>query len=967
MTSRRTNTLFWERFTGGFPIRATAVMLVAALAVVGCGREGAISRSLERIDYDSLPAGAGRPAKPDDRLHAAATELRDLLTIQRRRDLSASQAKAARTARASIELELRALHRQFHSDRSKLERLKAGTALSRLDAIEAKAAPLERALRAALAQVPATGERAAGSAARAAKVLAELSPSKSSQPLSSNLGFGIRNAEPRQVSLSAGITPAYAAPVAADTPSDLPRVPEDADLASMAETAVTPAVHQLAEQLAHDPVKIYDYVRNSIKYEPYYGIRKGADETLVERAGSDADQAALLIALLRDSGIHARFVQGVAELPANTAAAWVGVDVAAGERPEAAPEILWAGGIPTTTIRSNGQLTKVRFMHVWAEAYVSDDAYRGVDEALGGRRWHALDPSVKAVHFTPPATDLHELLDPSVRSWIQELEDDSDIIGEHGVIAPPSAEAEAQTAQLFQDVRQKLEQASGENATVADVLGSRDSAVTHVPYLPSSTPFKALSVSGEYRAVPNVLQASVTLAVSGADPLSAPNPDPDGLDEGFTFTAPTRELATKRVTVTYAPATADDAEIIDAYHGLLNAPTYAAALVPILRVDGHVVARGHRAVSTGYAQNFRITYRSPGLAADSVENPLYVGGISAFSLDVGFASSTRTGQRAAAWQAAGRAITKDNVLTDAIAGEAMSILGHAYFTRNDALNVMLAQAADVHQQRSLSGLLVATDVTPTYLASFPVGAKLTGMVMDVDQDVQAVVGLNDTTGAPSRYMSASGINSSASEGLVFEKAFRQTSVSTAKVMDVAAQQRVPLFAITQDNAANLLPQLTVSQEARAEIAAAVARPGVRVVVPRDTVTIGGWSGSGYIVSNGDATDYRIMGGASGGFTRFLSPSYWAETLGAPEWLQTTLACGTTLWHSLALSRAIWTADMVWALLFVWLEGAIAPLLLTGLGVALVTAIFLILFYKWVVYHATSALEGGETCREGTAG
>lgn len=96
-------------------------------------------------------------------------------------------------------------------------------------------------------------------------------------------------------------------------------------------------------------------------------------------------------------------------------------------------------------------------------------------------------------------------------------------------------------------------------------------------------------------------------------------------------------------------------------------------------------------------------------------------------------------------------------------------------------------------------------------------------------------------------------------------------------------------------------------------------------------------------------------------------SPWAETLGAPEWLQTTIACGETLEHALALGNAIWTADMAWALLFVWLEAAIAPLLLTGLGLALVTAIFLILFYKWVLYHATSALEAGASCREGIEG
>src|SRR5207302_9631622 len=143
-------------------------------------------------------------------------------------------------------------------------------------------------------------------------------------------------------------TPAYNAPTPTETPSALPRTPDQADLDQTPETKVTPAVHALAQQLNGDPVKIYEYVRNNIRYEPYWGIRKGADQTLAEKSGSDADQAALLIALLRDSGINARFVQGTAELPAAKAANWLGVDPSAGQRADSAPDILASGGIPTT-------------------------------------------------------------------------------------------------------------------------------------------------------------------------------------------------------------------------------------------------------------------------------------------------------------------------------------------------------------------------------------------------------------------------------------------------------------------------------------------------------------------------------------------------------------------------------------------------------------------------------------------
>lgn len=65
---------------------------------------------------------------------------------------------------------------------------------------------------------------------------------------------------------------------------------------------ITPAISSLAAGLLYDPVKIYDFVRNYIDYECYYGLKRGAHLTLLEGRGNDWDQAALLTALLRASG-----------------------------------------------------------------------------------------------------------------------------------------------------------------------------------------------------------------------------------------------------------------------------------------------------------------------------------------------------------------------------------------------------------------------------------------------------------------------------------------------------------------------------------------------------------------------------------------------------------------------------------------------------------------------------------------
>ena len=80
------------------------------------------------------------------------------------------------------------------------------------------------------------------------------------------------------------------------------------------EAQFTEEIKELAESL-NSVIEIYEYVRNNINFEAYYGSRKGAVGTLDQMAGNDIDQASLLISLLRYKGIPARYVRGTIEIP----------------------------------------------------------------------------------------------------------------------------------------------------------------------------------------------------------------------------------------------------------------------------------------------------------------------------------------------------------------------------------------------------------------------------------------------------------------------------------------------------------------------------------------------------------------------------------------------------------------------------------------------------------------------------
>ena len=81
-------------------------------------------------------------------------------------------------------------------------------------------------------------------------------------------------------------------------------------------------IQQLARDLYYLPIEIYQYVVNTIDFQPYSGEMKGPLATLQTQAGNDWDTDSLLAALLGDAGVPAadiNYVSGAATWPAANA------------------------------------------------------------------------------------------------------------------------------------------------------------------------------------------------------------------------------------------------------------------------------------------------------------------------------------------------------------------------------------------------------------------------------------------------------------------------------------------------------------------------------------------------------------------------------------------------------------------------------------------------------------------------
>lgn len=66
--------------------------------------------------------------------------------------------------------------------------------------------------------------------------------------------------------------------------------------------AVSDEIQDLARGLENEPLRIFNYVHDHIRHVLYFGSKKGAQLTLLEKSGNDFDQCALLVALLRAAG-----------------------------------------------------------------------------------------------------------------------------------------------------------------------------------------------------------------------------------------------------------------------------------------------------------------------------------------------------------------------------------------------------------------------------------------------------------------------------------------------------------------------------------------------------------------------------------------------------------------------------------------------------------------------------------------
>jgi len=311
----------------------------------------------------------------------------------------------------------------------------------------------------------------------------------------------------------------------------------DADLAFDTATEVGPGIRRILQEVGSDPQTAYLWVRNQVEYEPYHGVKRGAEGAAWEKAGNDFDQAALLAALLRSQGVPSRFVYGVVRVKGADLADWCGV---AAE--EEAYRLVVQGGVPALAIRAGGRVQFVELHHLWLEAHLpyTNPGYRGPGEKV----WVPLDPSYKT-HEIELGEDLYPRLGFQEEEFLFDY------------LASPKDES---PEQAFRDLLRDKLVALGLGGSLSQAAYTARIVAEPAGALPLALPppLQVLGTIWEKPQVPEVYHYRFRLTLwDGVDDRSGVTPG------DVRFTVPTAFLASHTLNLVYVPASPADQGLVD--------------------------------------------------------------------------------------------------------------------------------------------------------------------------------------------------------------------------------------------------------------------------------------------------------------------------------------------------------------------------------------------------------------------
>jgi len=630
-------------------------------------------------------------------------------------------------------------------------------------------------------------------------------------------------------------------------------IPSIDDMSVTNDTILNDELKALADSF-DSTIEIYQYVKNNIDYEAYYGSRKGAIGTYEQKSGNDYDQSSLLIALLRYKNIPAHYVRGNVVVDIEDA-----ISLTATENSESAVKTLAALGVPTVSLISGGNIVAVKMERVWVEAYVKYENYRGVGEQTGQSVWVPLDGSFKKYQYLE-GIDVSEVIgitDDSVKN-INSLS-----VGNLDEFSISRVDVE-QISSLFDSSEDKLTTYLNDNGykdkDAIDVFGGKKIIPENIDMLPLSLPYEINDVIEEFCDIPENLTDSITFSIKGNSTYYKVFTG----EYAFNYKVSAPDIYGKRISLSWKPATSEDQKIIYKYGGVFKNPAYLVKMIPQLCVDGESVASGVP-VGLGNLQEFNIAIKSTGKTVEYVTNEVTVGGIYNVAMDYGKISAQELINTQNKIKLLEETANMSNIYTEEVMGEFLNAMGKAYFAQLDLSDMVLEGQLNITESRLLSVGITGYSPRVKYMFNSPVEVTEGGAYVDIDRNIKSAVSVSGNIDNERLYFFQSGVFSSSMEHTVLEQFTGVESISTIKAIEIAGKQGIKMHAINSETIDDILPQLSLDSSTIQDITNSV-NTGKTVIVPENNIKVNDWNGVGYIVLDTDnfSAAYMISGGTCGG-------------------------------------------------------------------------------------------------------
>ena len=629
------------------------------------------------------------------------------------------------------------------------------------------------------------------------------------------------------------------------------------------EVQFTEEIQDLAEELEHKPVEIYEYLRNNFKYEPYYGSLKGAQQTLFENAGNDFDLASLLISLLRISGIKSRYVYGEIIVPIDKAMGWLGV-----KDPWVAGNILATMGVPARMLVVDGKPYGVRLEHCWVEAQLNYDIDLGkINPVSKDTTWIPMDPSYKILEYNDPVR-LEEKVLLNVDSLMEEINASATIDSVTGAITGMDTTIMNQALENYGTrTNNWIGENLGDSATIGEVFPFKWIKTRLSGGFSPVLPYQVTKNIAKYSEIPENLRYKIIIEVMSERSI--------GTDISYTFS--TVGIVGKRILLAYEPASSNDEELIssqlpDSIADTTDIPSsitaYLINMKPQIIVENEPVATGS-SIGMGKEQTYKIVFQPPTGTSDEIDNSAIVGSMYGIGFNLSRIPNQVMEERLKKYQETKEQIESQNItlLTSYdIVGEIFNLASLSYYYQLDIYNEFFSRKMEVFHQRVPSEAIASLSISVTSILGLPYAISANGIKMDVDRDMEAVFGKDGENNRKKSYNIESGLMSSEMEARVLDQLFNiknTKALSAIRILSIANEQQIPIYTINSSNIALLLPLLQISGEVKSAIECAVNR-SMEVITPGSNINYNGWEGIGYITINPETGEGAYMVEGIGG-------------------------------------------------------------------------------------------------------